>query len=252
MGWAVGEATADRPPVPLFCRSTVRLVAPLLLLTLLGAAGNLLAPAMLERTPFLLSMLNPRTPFLLAAAPTTPPLLFLSLAMARLVAADPSHYLLGRRHGPAALGWVASRGGHAHRLLQFASRQFRRGGVLMVFLAPKGNVLLVAGAHNASFLAVAVADCAGTLVRLVAIYFLGHALSDVVGAAAPTVSYVVFTIWLTGAVISLVSSRWSRGSRGRPVAQDQARWRPGFSRSVAKLARVTTGAPGVVTNGTTR
>ena len=136
--------------------TTRRLVGLLAALTAASTTATACTPLLL-RWPLLLIGLAPRAPFLFLAAGHTPFSVFLVVATARLLVADPIHYALGRRHG-------------ADRVHPRIQRAVGRVGLLAVALKPNGPVLVAAGAGRLDPRLVLVADVAGTLLYLLAIH----------------------------------------------------------------------------------
>ena len=134
--------------------------------------------------------LAPRTLYLAAAAGQVPFVAFVGVALLRLCAADPSHFLLGRLHGP----WAAAaldrrrprRGGTVRRPARRRrlARLWDRLGLALVALSPSGKVLVLAGASRLTHRRVAAAAVAGTLVQVVLLYVAGRAVSGTVEAGA--------------------------------------------------------------------
>jgi hypothetical protein len=113
----------------------------------------------------LLALLSPRIPFLLLAAPDTPFVLFVTLGTARLCAADPFHFLLGRRVGDA--GIVQAR---TPRWLRGPMDRFGTSiSFVAILLRPIGRHLFIAGAARARPIPVAIGDALSTIAFLIAI-----------------------------------------------------------------------------------
>ena len=102
--------------------------------------------------------------------------LFLVVGLLRLAAADPSHYLLGRLHGPRLTELALRRPG-PHRSLRFLLRAWQHIGLPLVALSPTGKVLVMAGASGLRHRRVAAVALGGTLVQLLALYAAGRAVS---------------------------------------------------------------------------
>jgi hypothetical protein len=148
-----------------------RLLLPLAALTLLSSLGTMAAPGLTHR-PLLLVALSPRLAFLTMAAPKVGLLPFVAVGMFRLCLADPFHFVLGRRHGSAALDRI----GGGRRWFRALRSVANRSVPLLVFLRPNGTNLAIAGASRSRAVQVAVADLVGTLVYLVAVHQVGHTL----------------------------------------------------------------------------
>ncbi len=144
-----------------------KLLLPLAALTLVSSLGTIAAPGLTGR-PLLLVALSPRLGFLALAAPKVGLVPFLIVAGIRLCVADPFHFVLGRRHGGAALDKLI-RWPWLRRLQVVASRSVP----LLVFLRPNGTNLAIAGASRGRVLHIAVADVVGTIVYLVLVHQVG-------------------------------------------------------------------------------
>ena len=147
-----------------------RLLLPLALLTVISSLGTMAAPGLIAGDQSLLLVaLSPRLSFLAIAAPQTALVPFLVVAGVRLCLADPFHFVLGRRHGTAAVDRLTGR----FRWLGRATAVASRSVPLLVFLRPNGTNLAIAGASRHSTLQVAVADVVGTLAYLLVIHQVG-------------------------------------------------------------------------------
>ena len=147
-----------------------KLLLPLAVLTAISSVGTVAAPGLIAGDQSLLLVaLSPRLSFLAIAAPQTALVPFLVVAGLRLCLADPFHFVLGRRHGSAAVERITGR----WRWLARATAVARRSIPLLVFLRPNGTNLAIAGASRHSTLQVAAADVVGTLVYLVVIHQVG-------------------------------------------------------------------------------
>ena len=126
------------------------------LVSAVSAAGTAFTPALLA-FPILLVALTPRLPFLVLAASSASPVLFFSVAVPRMLVADPVHITLGRRLG-------------GRFVPQRAKRLIRRLGLLGVALRPTSKVLAAAGACKLSTARILIADVLGTVGLVVGIY----------------------------------------------------------------------------------
>jgi hypothetical protein len=133
-----------------------RLVGLLALLSATSTAATVLFP-FLRAWPLLLAGLSPRVPFLYLAAHDTPLPLFVLVATARLVIADPVSFALGRRHGAA-------------RVPRWVKRLVGAIGLGAVALKPNGSVLAAAGAGGLRWRWVLLADIAGTVTYVVGLH----------------------------------------------------------------------------------
>jgi hypothetical protein len=139
-------------------------VLPLVILSVVSAAGTLAAPDLQSRNPLLLMALSPRLPFLLLAVPRVGFLPFVAIGTVRLCLADPFHFRLGRR-----LGWVRHGGGRlAPRLV--GHRWARPATAAAVALRPNGRHLALAGAVGLRTWVVVALDVAGTVLYLAGLH----------------------------------------------------------------------------------
>lgn len=167
------EAAAfARPRWPLWLTG----LCPLGILTAASWVGTLHAPSLAATDPLVLLALSPRLPFLAAAAAAgaVPAPAFFLVGLARLVAADPSHYLIGRRGYGYVSDRLAGRSAAAHRVLSRVRAAVGSHGLLLVVLRPNGNVLCGAGAAGLRPLPVAGADVFGTASYLVFAWIVGQ------------------------------------------------------------------------------
>jgi hypothetical protein len=147
-----------------------RLLLPLAVLTAISSLATVASPGLTGR-PLLLVALSPRLAFLTLAAPKVGLLPFLAVGMVRLCLADPFHFVLGRRHGTAALDRLPGR-----RWVDAVRKVAGRSVPLLVFLRPSGTNLAIAGASRSRVLQVVAADLVGTFVYLVLVHQVGHSM----------------------------------------------------------------------------
>ncbi len=233
-------------------RMTALLGVPLVMLTGASIAGNLLAPGLLTAHPLLLVALAPRMVYLAAAAGDVPFVAFVAVAVLRLCAADPSHFLLGRLHGGRAAAAVARRRGPRRtdpgrldpgrrrrpgrpdpgRLDpgrpapgrpapgrptsgRLWARLWDRLGLVLVAISPTGKVLLLAGASRLPHRRVAAAAVVGTVAQVVMLYGAGRAVAEPGQAVAGTMAaFAPVAALVTVAVLltTAVASRLARRS----------------------------------------
>ena len=155
-----------------------------------AAVGDLLSPVFLERCPLALVVLNPRTGYLIALARDAPLPVFLVASVARLCAADPLYFLLGRAAGPA----VMSAGRHVRGLRRLPDRVPSRSSwlwLVAIAASPTAKTMLFAGGGGLPAGGVAAANVTGTLGRVLLVWRVGKAfpsLGETVAAAAPWVA----------------------------------------------------------------
>ncbi len=124
------------------------LLAPVVALFAAGIVGTAFAPVLLAHAPLVLIAMSPVLRHLVLASSSIDALPFVAVAMARLFAADPFLYLIGREYGPQAVDWVKSQSPTAGRMMRFAERAFARAGVMMLFVSPGPLVCLLAGVER--------------------------------------------------------------------------------------------------------
>ncbi len=200
------------PPRPACGRRRVScLCGAIVVFTAAAIAGDVSSPALLERQPVLLLMLNSRTVFLVAVARRLPLAVFVLVATARLCAADPFHFLLGR-HASTADGSKARRLRPLARRLPPASSPV---WLAIVALSPTAKTMLVAGAARVPARAVAIANLLGTVGRVVLIWTAGRSLPSV--GESLSVYAPWFAVPCGVLAIALLATRWRRGTRPMPA-----------------------------------
>ena len=161
--------------------------------------GDLCSPVLLPRQPMVVVLLSPRTAYMVAMAHEVPFALFVAVAVVRLCAVDPLHFLLGRTSGPAALA-TARRVGFLRRILD---RLPPAGPLWMAGIvgSPTAKMMCAAGAAGLPPRGVAAANVAGTTARVLIIWTAGRAVP---GAGAAMASLAP---WLaTGGCLALVTA----------------------------------------------
>jgi hypothetical protein len=211
MNGAGAGATPDsrqcdsRPPVGR--RRVSALCGAIAVFTAAAIAGDVLSPALLERQPLLLLMLNSRTIFLIAVARRIPFAVFVLVATARLCAADPFHFLLGRSVDATASPKTSRLRRLARRLPSATSPLW----LTVVALSPTAKTMVIAGAARVPARGVAAANLLGTVGRVVLIWTAGRSLpsvGDSVGRYAPW-----FGVPCGLLAIALLALRFRRSAR---------------------------------------
>jgi hypothetical protein len=197
-------------------KSTAVLSLPLGVLTAASVVGNVLAPHLLISNPLVLVMLAPRTLYLTVAAGRAPLGAFLVVGLLRLAAADPSHYLLGRLHGPR-LTALARRtvGSGTHRMIDWALLAWQRIGLPLVALSPSGKFILLAGASGMRHRRVAGVALGGTLGQLLLLYAAGRVVaqpSQAVAALASDHATALVLVVAVATIVALVKAGWAGAS----------------------------------------
>jgi hypothetical protein len=176
----------------------------------MAIVGDLLSPVLVERHRLVLVVLTPRSPYLVAMAHDVPVSVFLLVSVARLCAADPFHFMLGRATGPA----VVSAARRTRVLRRLAHRLPPRSSWLWlaaVALSPTAKTMLVAGGAGLRAGRVAVANVAGTVARVLLIWSAGQAFPTMGETFARLAPWIAVPSCI--AAITLVAARSRRGAR---------------------------------------
>jgi hypothetical protein len=182
--------------------------------TVLAMVGDLLSPMLLHRHPVALLLLTPRTAYVVAVARDVPAPTVLVVAVARLCAADPLHFMLGRITGPAAAA-KARRLGPLRRLAPRVPSRSSPLWLAGVAASPTAKTMLVAGAAGLRSRDVAVANVAGTIVRVLAILGFGHAFPNIGVALATVAPWLALPGCLAALAVGVLRLR--RGGQPAPV-----------------------------------
>jgi hypothetical protein len=191
--------------------ATPRLLGALSVVSACSLTADGLSPLLLPHAPLALVAASPRGMYVVAVAHRVPLVALVPMVTLRLCLTDAVHFELGRRLpiGPTRHGVVARVGRRLRRLVD-AVPAF--GFLAAVAAWPVSHTLLAAGAGGARRRHIALADVAGTFVRVLAMCLvLGH-IDSMVGAAH-AVSHVgplaVFS-FAGYTTIALVAKRRSR------------------------------------------
>jgi len=155
----------------------------------MALVGDAMSPLLLERQRLALVALTPRSAYIVAAARDAPLPALLLVSVARLCAADPVHFMIGRATGPALL----ARARRARGLRRVAHRLPAEAGSLWLVAivgCPTAKTMLVAGGAGLRAGRVAAANVAGTVARVLVIWAAGRAFP----AAGETLA--VLTVWI--------------------------------------------------------
>ena len=181
------------------------LCSAIALCNVVALVGDLCSPVLLPRQPMVLVLLSPRTAYLVATAHDVPFAVFFAVAVLRLCAADPLHFMLGRTTGPAALA-AARRIGVLRRVVD---RLPPAGGIWLVGIAasPTAKTMCASGAAGLPGRRAAVANVAGTAARVLVIWTAGRALP---GTGAVMASIAPWVALPGGAVVvaATLVRRW--------------------------------------------
>lgn len=140
--------------------------------------------------------------------------------MARLVAADPAHYVMGRQGHEWVSHRVGRRSSLAHLVAHRVREAFRSQGLVVVALRPTGIVLCGAGAAGLRARSVAVADVIGTVGYLVMVWLAGRVASpDLLEAAVVATRAAVVVITAAALCAGVHRALRHRSARRRTVSR---------------------------------
>lgn len=162
---------ADRPNLPTWLLRLSILIAAISLFTAWG--GSALAPQLVDNNPRALIALNPSNPNLILVSNQMSDAWFFAIGFFRLVASDPFNYLIGLHFGDQAFAWLERRSRTYGPYIRQMESYFRRFAVPIVFLAPNNVVCIIAGGIHMKARTFILANCTGTLVRLLLINRFG-------------------------------------------------------------------------------
>ncbi len=182
------------------------LTTPIALLSGASMVGTLLTPVLAPAHPLLLVALCPRGVNLALASSRSPLWAFLVVGLMRLAAADPWHFLVGRHCGEQLAAWTDNRAPRVARTLARTQRAVERLGLTVVAVRPNGPVLAAAGSCRLSPTLVGVADVAGTLTYLLAVYAVGQALASPLEAVFGLLSRYMAIGGLAVALVAVIAT----------------------------------------------
>ena len=198
-------------------RRVKRLAAFPVALALAAYVGQVLTSSLVDSQPLLLISLNATDPMLLLAAHQTGPLAFLLVGSIRLFAPDLFLHQLGWEFGPATKNYIADEFGKNSGLLRTIAvleRWFPRVGWLLLFLVPGYPMCLLAGIARMRRIPFVAVNLAGTLSRLLLIYWVSSVFDGPIGAVVRFISR--FSLPFTVLMVLLVVLQSGRG-RNRPT-----------------------------------
>ena len=186
-------------------------------LALAAYVGQVLTSSLVDSQPLVLISLNATDPMLLLAAHQTGPLAFLLVGSIRLFAPDLFLHRLGWEFGPATKNYIADEFGKNSGLLRTIAvleRWFPRVGWLLLFLVPGYPMCLLAGIARMRRIPFVAVNLAGTLSRLLLIYWVSSVFDGPIGAVVSFISR--FSLPFTLLMVLLVVLQSGRG-RDRPT-----------------------------------
>lgn len=177
-GHEVGDDEDTRPR--LSRRRLSLILAPIIVLAVVGTVATALTPTLAAKHPLLLILLEARNRNLILARRVdfVP---FLLVATFRRTLTDPLYYLLGYYYGDAAVRWLevkAGMGSYA-RLME---RIFKKAAYPAVFLFPGAIVCAMAGVIRMRFRVFLALNLSGTLAAVVLLKLTGDAFASPVEA----------------------------------------------------------------------
>lgn len=185
------------------------LIAPIIVLTIVGYVGNALHPTLLNEHPLWLVAMEPRFRYLLLVAAKVDFAPFVVVATVRRLLSDPLFYLLGFLYGDAGVRWVERQLGDGGGLVRAAERWFSKAAPVMVLLWPGLVVCMLAGATGMSVSLFLGLNVAGTVLTTAALWWFAdveavrrplEAVTDFYGRNGmwlTVVSVVLTGVWLT-------------------------------------------------------
>lgn len=195
-------------------RRVKRLAAIPLALALAAYLGQILTSVLLSSQPLLLISLNATDPMLLLAAHQTEAIAFLIVGTVRLFAPDLFLHQLGKEFGPATKEYLKSEFGPQNgfiRTIQALERWFPRVGWVLLFAIPGYPMCLLAGIARMRRTLFIVINLAGTVSRLLLIYWVSSVFEGPVGASVRFISR--FSLPFTFAMVALVMLQSSRSKK---------------------------------------
>jgi membrane protein DedA with SNARE-associated domain len=189
-------------------RKLVLIVAPIVVLTVIGTAGTALTPALAAKHPLLLILTDARNRNLILGRRVdfVP---FLVVSTIRRMMSDPLYYLLGWYYGDAAVRWLevkAGMGSYA-RLME---RIFRKASYPAVFLFPGAVVCALAGVVGMRFGVFLALNLPGTITAVLVLKRFGDIFAGPVEAVVGFFNrHLVATtaVSITLVVLSIVIGR---------------------------------------------
>ena len=171
------EVETAPPARPAPSRKTLTLiVAPIIVIFVVGTIGNMIHPTLLVNAPLLLVAMEPRFRYMLLVAPRVDLLPFMVIVLIRRLFADPFLFALGRLYGDSGVRWMERQLQDTIGWVRKVERGFGKAAWIFVLLWPGLVVCTLAGATGMSFTTFIVLNVVGT----VATTYLAYAASDLV------------------------------------------------------------------------
>lgn len=180
-----------------------------------GTVGQVLYAALIERRPLLLMMLNSTDIVLIGVANQLPALLFIVVGCVRLYVTDPFLYRLGETLGSGTHDYLVAAVGARSRITRtyswLQSRMGRNGFAwLALFALPGYPMCLLAGAAQMAWWWFHVVNVAGTVTRLVLIWWATGLFETSIGQAVGFINRYALLITVGLVALTVIHSVRSR------------------------------------------
>lgn len=157
-------------------RTLTLIVAPIIVIFVVGTIGNMLHPTLLVNAPLLLVAMEPRFRYMLLVAPRVDLLPFMVLVLIRRLFADPFLFALGRLYGDSGVRWMERQLQDTIGWVRKIERGFGKAAWLFVLLWPGLVVCTLAGATGMRMGVFITLNVIGTVLTT----YLCYAASDLV------------------------------------------------------------------------
>lgn len=176
------EVETVPPARPAPSRKTLTLiVAPIIVIFVVGTIGNMIHPTLLVNAPLLLVAMEPRFRYMLLVAPRVDLLPFMVIVLVRRLFADPFLFALGRLYGEPGVRWMERQLQDTIGWVRKVERAFGKAAWIFVLLWPGLVVCTLAGAAGMRFATFVVLNVVGTVVTTYLAYAASDLLSTPVG-----------------------------------------------------------------------
>ncbi len=165
----------------------------------ISLVGDLLLASFVDTRPLALIALSSRNRNLLLVTEQLSALSYFTVGFIRLVIADPLFFLLGYWYGDKAKSWIERRSRTYGPLVRDGESIFRKGALFLIFVAPNQYVCAMAGAVGIRLRTFFALNIAGTIARLVIIWYLGKAIDSLVRGTVDTIGR--YRVWVFGVML---------------------------------------------------
>jgi membrane protein DedA with SNARE-associated domain len=202
------DAGAARRTIPL-----TWLLAPIVVVTVVNFAGDIVGPNLITTHPTLQILLSPKNRYYILAAPQIGAITFFTVGFARLLLTDPLFFLIGRQHGDTAIEWAGRKLGDSGPMMDTALRWFEKAAPLVILIAPTSYLNLLAGATGMRLRLYVLLNLVGTGGRLAIFWYAGDWFHDEVFSVLDWVRQ--YQWWLIGLSTLLVAVQvWRQRGKG--------------------------------------